>query len=236
MEEDAEELYTPQDAPSFNDKAYVDANYPSDELSVSSGALAGITSAWREQYYVGGVGRGWPLRTATLAKALPPTYTRNLHTSCPLPPVAPSGQGPEPGQGTERRQRAHKATPLRAPSRAPADNNAGKVSPPRVHLVRSPAGSKDPPVRLVTGSCNSRSVVSACCLAVAAHLMAQVRRGDPPALARIKPGLRHARSTYSAFCSFPWDTYNTTLACKVHESMTTWHVHLHALPYGLPPP
>lgn len=35
MEEDAEKLYTPQDAPSFVDKAYVDAYYPSDSLSVS---------------------------------------------------------------------------------------------------------------------------------------------------------------------------------------------------------
>eukprot|EP00198_Chlamydomonas_reinhardtii_P012461 XP_001701798.1 sterol sensing 5-transmembrane protein [Chlamydomonas reinhardtii] len=34
VEEDAEKLYTPQDAPSFVDKAYVDAYYPSDSLSV----------------------------------------------------------------------------------------------------------------------------------------------------------------------------------------------------------
>ncbi|KAG2425628.1 hypothetical protein HYH02_015000 [Chlamydomonas schloesseri] len=34
VEEDAEKLYTPQNAPSFEDKAYVDAYYPSDSLSV----------------------------------------------------------------------------------------------------------------------------------------------------------------------------------------------------------
>ncbi|GIL56519.1 hypothetical protein Vafri_11858 [Volvox africanus] len=34
VEDDAEKLYTPQNAPSFKDKEYVDANYPSDSLSV----------------------------------------------------------------------------------------------------------------------------------------------------------------------------------------------------------
>ncbi|KXZ49350.1 hypothetical protein GPECTOR_22g944 [Gonium pectorale] len=34
VDEDAEKLYTPQDAPSFTDKAYVDKYYPSDSLSV----------------------------------------------------------------------------------------------------------------------------------------------------------------------------------------------------------
>ncbi|GIL93418.1 hypothetical protein Vretimale_6063 [Volvox reticuliferus] len=34
VEDDAEKLYTPQNAPSFEDKEYVDANYPSDSLSV----------------------------------------------------------------------------------------------------------------------------------------------------------------------------------------------------------
>ncbi|GLC70304.1 hypothetical protein PLESTF_000957100 [Pleodorina starrii] len=34
VEEGAERLYTPQDAPSFKDKAYVDANYPSTSLTV----------------------------------------------------------------------------------------------------------------------------------------------------------------------------------------------------------
>ncbi|GLI67802.1 hypothetical protein VaNZ11_012090 [Volvox africanus] len=34
VEDDAEKLYTPQNAPSFKDKEYVDANYPSESLSV----------------------------------------------------------------------------------------------------------------------------------------------------------------------------------------------------------